>query len=77
MRLYISYKVGKDRALLKDTKERDLTFYMSLLDILYDEENIWCIMYYSIKMYAINCMQFKVHNLRKNFIKDKTRSKIF
>ena len=40
MRLYISYKVGKDRALLKDTKERDLTFYMSLLDILYDEENI-------------------------------------
>ena len=40
MRLYICYKVGKDRALLKDTKERDLTFYMSLLDILYDEENI-------------------------------------
>lgn len=64
MRLYIYFKVGKGRALLKDTKEHDLTFYMSSLDILYDEENIWCIMYYSIKMYAINCMQFKIHNLR-------------
>lgn len=40
MRLYICFKIGKGRALLKDTKEYDLTFYMSSLDTLCNEENI-------------------------------------